>query len=547
MADFEEANFIFPAQKLNLLDENIQKILSKCENEPREDVLEELTTDFDVEMLLEEREKCFSLAKQELQRVLKNEGTLAEEEMLDIKCVRRTGKSAKKNIGKELMDLFDFVVGYKKIFPRHLITKDSKLVDNFANGEGNETEKQSLKITDKMRLVELQNIVMEMKEKLDSVIEENRAVKSQLKELENVIDGLKCQTVLDKPIDGSTKNAVQSSSRTVVERGKTDEKQEESSLNKQQAMQKTEEDFDNHGKGSTSDDSEVPCAQRTPKRRVDKRRGNWTTKHHEKQKPEQGAAKHNEGISGEDDDIPCAQRTPKCPEQSMHYNVMSANGIDWTTVIQKKRGKKRISSSSSDDVQVTEVSRQADQAETQRPHTSQMQAPQPKLKETYGQIVKNRRKLLTEASQNHMKSNMNNKTSLKGIKQERGVALYLKSIHVNEETNEEIGRMVKDYAGSKGFRIMGFQVIRYRTCDDAVGCKIFVPDAQQHQALNPDAWPRDITCRRWERPDVWQERVRHQQKRQHEDRLRSRVDEMRNGRDLYEGDIDRFEYYGRDY
>ena len=44
---------------------------------------------------------------------------------------------------------------------------------------------------------------------------------------------------------------------------------------------------------------------------------------------------------------------------------------------------------------------------------------------------------------------------------------------------------MRDYAAAKGLRVMGFHVIRYKTCDEAVGCKIYVPDAQQNQAPEP--------------------------------------------------------------
>jgi hypothetical protein len=42
MTDSEDAAFNFPAQKLQLIDENIQQILAKCENQSCEDVLDEL-------------------------------------------------------------------------------------------------------------------------------------------------------------------------------------------------------------------------------------------------------------------------------------------------------------------------------------------------------------------------------------------------------------------------------------------------------------------------------------------------------------------------
>ena len=41
------------------------------------------------------------------------------------------------------------------------------------------------------------------------------------------------------------------------------------------------------------------------------------------------------------------------------------------------------------------------------------------------------------------------KTGLRGIRQEKRVTLYLKSVQVKDETDEEIGKMAREYARSK--------------------------------------------------------------------------------------------------
>jgi hypothetical protein len=146
---------------------------------------------------------------------------------------------------------------------------------------------------------------------------------------------------------------------------------------------------------------------------------------------------------------------------------------------------------------------------------------------------------------------MRKNTNLRGIKQERGVALYLKNIAVTDESNDEIGELVKDYARNKGIRIMGHHVIRFKTYTDTVGCKIFVPVSQQQQALNPDMWPSDITCRRWERPDVWIEQSRREQKRRYDERMMEEYRERDVDRDYYRnhgddrGAYGHYDEYGR--
>jgi hypothetical protein len=87
---------------------------------------------------------------------------------------------------------------------------------------------------------------------------------------------------------------------------------------------------------------------------------------------------------------------------------------------------------------------------------------------------------------------------LTGVQQERGTFLYLENIKVDDESFKQVGKMVKEYAITKGIRVMSNRVIKNRYCHDSVGCKVLVPESQEHIALNPDTWPSQVSCRRWE-------------------------------------------------
>jgi len=87
---------------------------------------------------------------------------------------------------------------------------------------------------------------------------------------------------------------------------------------------------------------------------------------------------------------------------------------------------------------------------------------------------------------------------IRGIKQEKGVALYLENIAVDEANHDEICKNVKIYAKNKGIRIMTIKAIRNRYCEDVIGCKIMVPESHEHIALNLETWPQSVHCRRWE-------------------------------------------------
>ena len=92
---------------------------------------------------------------------------------------------------------------------------------------------------------------------------------------------------------------------------------------------------------------------------------------------------------------------------------------------------------------------------------------------------------------------------LAGLKAERGTALYVEHIQTMEDDSEEdIIKCVKDYAEHGGIRVMSAKVIKNRFCQDVVGCKVFIPEKQIRLACSPSFWPDPVSCR------VWEDRVR---------------------------------------
>ena len=87
---------------------------------------------------------------------------------------------------------------------------------------------------------------------------------------------------------------------------------------------------------------------------------------------------------------------------------------------------------------------------------------------------------------------------LRGVRKEKATSMYLSGIEIEEETNEDIVRIVKDHAWDKGIRIMGHHVIRTKRFPYVVGCKIVLPETQEYLALSPDTWPEEVSCRKWE-------------------------------------------------
>jgi hypothetical protein len=135
--------------------------------------------------------------------------------------------------------------------------------------------------------------------------------------------------------------------------------------------------------------------------------------------------------------------------QHMVTRVVEANGVDFTTYLHKK-GKPK--------------SQPLEQYRRQQHRQWQEQAQQDQYRRT-GQDDRQRTVHLS--------------SRLRGVKQERGIPVYLRSIAVDEETDEEVIRMVKEHASSHGVRIMSQTVIRNRRYTDMVGCKITIPLSQE--------------------------------------------------------------------
>ncbi len=87
---------------------------------------------------------------------------------------------------------------------------------------------------------------------------------------------------------------------------------------------------------------------------------------------------------------------------------------------------------------------------------------------------------------------------LRGVNREKGTAICITQIAIEgREEDDEIGQMIMSFCESKGLRVMKYRIFRYRSVYDTVGCRIIVPESQEHKALDPDIWPDKIVVRRW--------------------------------------------------
>ena len=185
---------------------------------------------------------------------------------------------------------------------------------------------------------------------------------------------------------------------------------------------------------------------------------------------------------------------------------MNEYGDDWTTVIHNSNlhpkkiasqttalRSSKLNTSLTDDLNWPSMPKSSNPKRMEQPTQIRRDMPKPQ-----------------QEPQEYARASQPTTHKLRGMKPEKGVALYLKNINIGWETDEEIGNMVKDHAKRHAIRIMSYKVMRYRACNDVVGCRIFVPQSMEQLALDPKMWPSEIDCRRWENSEVWKKKIENQ-------------------------------------
>jgi len=111
-------------------------------------------------------------------------------------------------------------------------------------------------------------------------------------------------------------------------------------------------------------------------------------------------------------------------------------------------------------------------------------------------------------SETRKETRSNLASRLRGVRKEEPCSLYLKNIYVDEnDSDETIGNIVKDFAKNQHIRIMNIKVIRYKAVQDVVGCRIVIPLTQEKIACAAKCWPDNVTCRLWEPAKKWYEKL----------------------------------------
>ena len=478
------------------INKTIEHVLMKLENETRNTVRDELDEE-EFDLLYETRDILFQSAKKQYEDALKYENLIKENEEVQIAIQRRI-KNNKIQVVLDLIDLYEFVTGARVEFPKGVLSKNtqSNVVTIKSTEDPSEMQRVAQKafdaIMDKAKLIELVNRLDEQEKKV-------KELQARVAKDEERIEIL--ETDLAKR-------------NSITHEGNAD-------VPVQQAQ--------NGAESVASQSAAPPQASQVPL-----------------SMPAPAKPTYSQAIMTAST-APIAQPTPlvlqntavKQPSspKGAYYHVPHSNGVDYTTVLYKPDAHTRPPKEATpppgnntapryrpwaDQAEIVQreqsallqQQRQQNMLQQQQQQKQQQQQPQQQQQQPVQsqlELQQQRRQEQQQPTYSHAPVHANqsqsnaipaNTSQLRGIKQEPGSHLYLESIEVEDENDDEIICMIRNHAKMKGLRLMSYQVIRNKYAWDTVGCKIVVPQSLEHLALSPGFWTSDIKCRRWmkERP-----------------------------------------------
>ena len=177
-----------------VIDDRVIHILMKVENSSAQDVVEELALDSEVEDLLEMRDGLFTLAKDKLEYILRDEGKLGEEEDSGVTKANRTNRSKAANVAKEVVELYKYVaLETVNSFPRSLLSKETKFLDILPSEvkiDEEEGVEHDNKLIDKIRIIELTNILKDQQRMIEKILKINDEQQHAIDNLDQKVSGL---------------------------------------------------------------------------------------------------------------------------------------------------------------------------------------------------------------------------------------------------------------------------------------------------------------------------------------------------------------------
>lgn len=455
----------------DVMDDRVVHMLMKVENNSTSDVVEELALDSDIDELLEMRKNLFELVKEKMEHALRKCGVLGEDEDSGLSIANRTTRSKTTSVAKEIVEEYKYVVGLVNHFPRALLSRESKYIDILPpEKEIGEEDGQNNPITDKIRIAELSIMIKDQQKVIDSILATNYDQQRLIDNLDQKVTELQEQIKSKKyasPNSKTSKEMMYGVNRYDTFPDNYPPELLESLMGSQR-------------KTKSQDIRTIPVIT-TPAKvsQVLDRDGNNVTvlhkaKHLQREAIEdivQGKQPANENYHnpGEWPALPRKQNISNIgyhPDNSPTYKDRPSGETN------KEQDDRRIQAAHPD--RGTQKTRGAGLPYGQRSDTG----PQKEQKQAVHR--------------------------LRGRREEQSCTLYLKNICVDyKDSDVYIINMVKNYASEKNVRIMSVKVMRYKSVQDIVGCRIVVPEDLVYKLTTPHFWPESVSCRRWEDSRTW--------------------------------------------
>ena len=411
-------------------DGRLNHILGKLERDGKNEVVEELATEAEQDVLQELRERVFILAKDMYENALRDTGTINNEEKVDISLQRRTKSGENSTLAKDIVELYAYTVGLQESFPKDVLTRNCKLKeikkkdDEAIGAKPNQAEEWSELFNGKNREVvhqrifntEIMNRMKDMEKRMETMAHASEDDKNKIEQLQS---------------DLRAANQEIATLKAVL---KVPEKKVNDANTSQEPPNNSENVIDN--KDNNSAYPSLPPTRAGPSTSL---------------------------LTGKASPMKKVGTPPQAQSQQnvMVTRVTESNG-DFTTFLHKKG---------------TEQSAPLEQYRRDQQEEASGDRPAPPGRHAGYQ----------------------QRRQLRGVKRERGITMYLSGIEVDDESDEDIVHMIKEHAKDKGLRVMGHTIIRTWRYPYVVGCKIVIPENQEYISLNPDTWPADVSCRKWEK------------------------------------------------
>lgn len=192
---------------LDNIDESVIHILYKIEKEAKGQVIDELATDIELEVLLDVRQKLFVCSKKSYEELLSELNILEDGESTEMTLMQRRGKKDDGAIiAKDIVEMFEYVLGYSDNFPKSVLSRNSKFLEvTRVNPESGGTKTEPV-ITQEEIIIN--NILKDQQKDIKKLKDEWEKDRVRIVNLESELNELKCVVAqLKSTIELSTKPA----------------------------------------------------------------------------------------------------------------------------------------------------------------------------------------------------------------------------------------------------------------------------------------------------------------------------------------------------